>query len=92
MATQTSTATRNTYYHLHPRNFANECNLVRCETALERESAVAEGYERLTRAELARHISHVNGENDAWGSNRAFGRIRLLDVVRDTEYRYGFSY
>lgn len=77
-----------TYHHLHPRNFANECSIVRCESDAERESAEAEGYERISRRNLAHHIAWLNGENDSWGSGRAFGRIRLLDVVESPEYSY----
>jgi hypothetical protein len=36
------------------------------------------GYIRLTLAELRRHVRHVNAENDAWGSNRAFGPINEI--------------
>lgn len=92
MQSNPTTATiRNTYYHLHDRGFANECSIIRCESDAERESAEAEGYERITRADLARHISYINAENAAWGSNRAFGRIRLVDVATSPEYAYGVA-
>lgn len=91
-ATINPATVRNAYFHIHPRNFANECSIVRCETPEEIESAEAEGYERLTRDELRRHIAWVNGENDACG--RPFGRIRLLDITARgwNEYRYGAGY
>lgn len=91
MQSNPTVTARNTYHHLHGRGFANECSIVRCETDAERESAEPEGYERITRAVLAGHIAHINAENDAWGSNRAFGRIRLATVVESPEYAYNFA-
>ena len=81
MATSTQ-AIRWTYYHHHPRNFANECNLVRVRAGDKdsADEAEAEGYERLTRDEALKHIKWINGENDSWGSNRAVGVMRLIDV------------
>lgn len=75
-----------TYWHKHPRGFANECSLARCETDAEAEEAEAAGYRRLKRTEVAQHIRFLNIENDAWGSGRAFGIIRLDDVLHDPSY------
>ncbi len=68
------------YYHLHPRQIANECALVRTATAAEAAEAEALGYERITRADAARHIRWINAENDTWGSGRASGAMRLEDA------------
>lgn len=72
--------TRYTYHHIHPRGFVNECHMVRCSTDDERLAAEAEGFTRLTRADAIAHLRYINYENDAWGSNRAFGRMRLADI------------
>mgnify|MGYP001582108301 FL=1 len=71
-----------TYYHLHPRNFANECCGAYAETRDERDDLVHLGDERLTNQEMRRHLRWVNGENDAWGSNRAFGAMALATIER----------
>jgi len=80
--------TTKTYHHDHPRGFANECHIIRCESTEEQALAEGDGYERISRRELARHISWVNRENAAWGSGRAFGHISMDDVVNDPEYRF----
>ena len=67
-------------YHDHPRDFANECSLVAATTEAEREALKDAGYEYLTQAEARRHLRWMNGENDSWGSNRAFGTYRLDDI------------
>lgn len=79
-----------TYWHRHPRGFANECDLVRSETPDQADTLIREGYDRLTRVELAEHVRWLNDENDAWGSNRAFGRISLKAVTSAAEYGYAF--
>lgn len=75
-----------TYWHQHPRGFANECDLVRADTVERAAELDAAGYQRLTRVRLSKHVRMVNGENDAWGSNRAYGRIVLRDVLYSPEY------
>lgn len=75
-----------TYWHLHPRGFANECSIYRAENELEETDLEAGGYERLTRREMERHIRWVNDENESWGSGRAFGKISIKDVVNSSEY------
>mgnify|MGYP003396336434 CR=1 FL=1 len=77
-----TTLQRYHYYHQHPRNFANECNLVKVLVGDKdsADEAEAEGFDRLSRAEALRHISWINSENESWGSNRAIGVMRLLDV------------
>ena len=75
-----------TYWHRHPRGFANECDLVRAETSDQADTLIREGYDCLTRVELAEHVRWLNDENDAWGSNRAFGRISLKAVTSAAEY------
>lgn len=72
---------RNTYHHLHPRGFVNECHIVRCESDQERTAAAQAGFERITRKDLARHVAHINDENAAWGSNRAFGAIHMAELL-----------
>lgn len=71
---------RSTYYHRHPRGFANECEMVRCVTPAEVAEAEAAGFERLTRDAALAEIRWVNAENDAWGSNRAFGRASFAEI------------
>ena len=71
---------RKTYWHNHPRNFANECDMVTATTKEQREDLDSMGYERLSRKEALAEIRYVNAENDAWGSNRAFGVMRLAQV------------
>jgi len=74
--------------HKHPRNFANECDMIRCETEADAEAAEEDDYERLTNTEARKHISWLNGENDAWGSNRAFGGLSLQAILTDPRYLY----
>lgn len=71
---------RRQYWHIHPRGFANECYTYYAEQDHVSRALAHAGYERLTRRELVRHLAYVNAENDAWGSNRAFGPMRLSDV------------
>lgn len=78
--TENTTPVRYTYWHLHPRGFANECEIVRCATPAEVAEAEAEGFERLTRADALRHIAWVNLENASMGSGSPFGRIRLSEI------------
>lgn len=87
--TSNATAQRHTYWHKHPRGFANECSITRCATAKQAAAAEKNGYERLTLTQLRQHISWVNEENAAWGSNRAFGAVSIKDVMHDAEYDYG---
>lgn len=75
-----------TYWHRHPRGFANECSLARAETDQEAIDLQTQGYTRLSRKAPARHIRWVNAENAAWGSNRAFGPICLIDVLSAPDY------
>lgn len=76
-----------TYWHKHPR-FANECYLFRCEREEDEQALRNLGYERLTVAELRRHVQWVNGENESWGSNRAFGRIKVEEVRTSPDYLF----
>ncbi len=75
-----------TYWHLHPRNFANECTILRASTRGDEARLADLGFERLTRQQARRHIRWINGENDAWGRNRAIGGMdfrALTDVTHD---------
>jgi len=71
---------RKTYWHKHPRHFANECNLVAATTQEQREDLDAMGYERLSRKAALAEIKYVNAENESWGRNRAFGVMRLSQI------------
>ncbi len=73
----------NTYYHKHPRGFANECSIVVATTAAERAIAEKNDYERISAADLKKHIAHVNAENDSWGSNRAFADITWENMLQN---------
>ena len=75
-----------TYHHLHPRGFANECSIVRCETPQERRDAELLGYERLTQRRLAAHIRFVNG-NLCTGQHP----ISLSMVRNDPEYSAAYQ-
>jgi hypothetical protein len=79
-----------TYWHQHPRGFANECNLVRAETDDQADDLADRGYEQLTRGALRQHVRWLNDENDAWGSNRAFGRISVQAVLSSPEYSVAY--
>ena len=68
---------RKTYWHNHPRNFANECDMVTATTKEQREDLDSMGYERLSHKQALMEIRYVNRENDAWGSNRAFGAMSI---------------
>ena len=74
---------RYTYWHRHPRNFANECSMLKATTIEQMRDLATQGYERLSVAEARRHLAWVNAENDAWGSNRAIGKFYC--------YHYYFS-
>lgn len=75
---------RKTYWHKHPRNFANECDAYTANTRDQREHLEDLGYEQLSREDMRRHLRWVNAENAAWGSNRASGDMALarIDEVR----------
>ncbi len=75
---------RKTYWHNHPRGFANECDMVFATTREEREYLRDLGYERLSRAEARKEIRWVNGENESWESNRAFGPM-ALDTIEQVQ-------
>jgi hypothetical protein len=75
-----------TYWHSHPRGFANECGILRAETREQADALAADGWKRLTRAELARHIAWLNGEARAWGSNNGGSTYVLNDVLTSREY------
>ena len=76
-------------YHNHPRNFANECVMVLATTPAEVAYAEDRDYEYLTRAEARKHIRFVNAENDSWGSNRAFGKMGINDILTVAQYWEG---
>lgn len=75
-----------TYWHQHSRGFANECSIYRADNETQEQDLMAAGYSNLTRREMADHVRWLNGENDAWGSNRAYGRISLKAVTESNEY------
>ena len=68
---------RTRYWHRHPRGFANECEAVATHTKAKELELYRAGYRNITRRELEQHIAWINHENDAWGSNRAFGKMEL---------------
>lgn len=53
-----------TYWHKHPRGFANECLLLRADTPEQATRLEAEGFERLTRDQARRHLRWVAIEDD----------------------------
>lgn len=73
-------------YHNHPRDFANECVMVRATTPEEIDYVEMHDYEYLTQKEARAHLRFVNDENDAWGSNRAFGKMSLADIPTVSQY------
>ena len=83
MTSRLSTAT---FWHRHPRDFANECDLVRATSQADRENLDAMGYNPLTKRAALAHIKWIKGENDAWGSNRAFGAMNLIAVPTLAEF------
>ena len=82
---------RYAYFHRHPRNFANECSMLKASTKEQIEDLEAQGYERLSVAEAKRHLAWINAENSAWGSNRAVGVMRFTDVMSVTDFRNQYS-
>ncbi len=68
------------YWHKHPRGFANECAFVRAANQTEADALEDLEYDRITRKELEEHIAWMNEENEAWGSGRAIGAYRLSDA------------
>lgn len=61
-----------TYYHQHPRGFANECNTYAATTPAERVWAEEqEGWEQIKCADLRRHESWMRGEGQAFGRGSA---------------------
>ena len=82
---------RYTYYHRHPRQFANECSMLKASTAAQGADLRDQGYERLTVAQARRHLAWINAENDAWGSNRAIGIMRFADIPTVTEFEQAYN-
>ena len=78
--------TRKTYWHKHPRGFANECDMLTATTKIQRDDLDSQGYERLSRKAALAEIKFVNAENDAWGSNRAFGVMRIATILEHDTY------
>lgn len=74
------------YWHKHPRGFANECDIVRCDSPFHKPYLEDAGYTRITRNDLIKHIRWLNAENAAWGSNTAFSPITLDHVFHDYAY------
>ena len=66
-----------TYDHKHDRGCANLCEIVRAETPAQRAELESYGYERLTVAELRKHVRWVNGETEAmsYGTTHSIGAI-----------------
>lgn len=77
---------RYTYWHHHPRGFANECSLVKASTRQQGEALREMGYTRLTLRQLRAHVRHMNDENEAWGSNRAFGAYSIDAILSYTAW------
>ncbi len=71
---------RKTYWHKHPRNFANECEMVYATTQEQMGALEKKGFERLSVTQVRRHIRWLNAENAAWGSGRAIGDYRFDDI------------
>ena len=71
---------RMTYWHRHPRGFANECETVKTEHLEEQEDLRWTGYHKVSRETLVEHIRWINRENESWGSGRAFGVMRISEV------------
>lgn len=88
MTTESKRRSPHTFWYREPRGFANEidiCRIPAADTALQ-DAAEKAGYKRQSRTEITARIRWVNGENDAWGSNRAFGHINLQAVLNDPAY------
>jgi hypothetical protein len=69
-----------TYWHRHPRDFANECEMVKTSHLEEQEDLRSAGFHRRTRASMIEHLRWINRENESRGSNRAFGVMRISEV------------
>lgn len=82
---------RYTYYHRHPRNFSNECTMLKASTPEQMRDLAERGFERLTVVQARRHLSWINAENDAWGSNRAVGVMRFADIPSVTEFEAQYT-
>lgn len=82
---------RYTYWHRHPRQFANECCLLKACTRGQIEDLITQGFERLSLRQTRRHLAHVNAENTAWGSNRAIGLMRFDEIATYTEYQASYT-
>jgi hypothetical protein len=68
-----------TYYHDHPRDFANECDIASATTPAGREQCA--DMERLSVADLRQHLSWLRGEADGWGSGNAGSAYCALSVL-----------
>jgi hypothetical protein len=77
---------RKYYFHRHPRNFANECHQLSATTAEQMAELEALGYQRMTLLELKRHLAWMNGENEAWGSNRPTGNYTVDQIESATAW------
>jgi hypothetical protein len=75
-----------TYWHKHPRDFANECFIFRAATADEAAQLESLGFERLTRKEAQRHCAWLNAEQWAWGSN-SNGMAYSAAALTDPQHR-----
>lgn len=73
-----------TYWHKHGE-WANTCSLARCESRENEQEARAAGYERLTQAEMRRHVRWVNGE--MWQGQR---KISTATIEHGTGARWVF--
>lgn len=74
-----------TYWHKHPRGFANECDLVRADTPEEAAWLEAHGFERIARRNLARHL-----EDSAPHDGLSWPAIVVTDPV-EAEIRAGYD-
>lgn len=58
-----------TYWHHHPRGFANECTMVLAVTEEQAKTLQYHGFEQLTEDEARGHVLWVCNENRAWNGN-----------------------
>ena len=75
-----------TYWHKHPRGFANECSLARCEDTQDGTEASAAGYTQFaTLSDMRRHVAAVNANDQQWDGHK---NIKFGDVEAGEGYRW----